>query len=323
MKTVMPCEQTQKTAEASSRQVWELDTSDREGTAQEEALFPPPELVQREVSAVLDRKLSPDLEGWIEQYSVVGSRDPYLWRWCCCGVDVTTLPCVLPDRREELGDTKVLGVMLDVLLDDVADQGGEATLLECLLSIPYGQPSDSILRFSSDDQAYVRFTAQVWEEIQRRVRRYPRFDEYAALLRYDYLQLLNVMRYSHLLNADLALLNNPTDGEGPYCRRTGQTLTVQVHNQGEAGTGGGQLEVRITWVDTGATQTQSIAVDLHPGQTQEFTFQIPADCYGWSESCSFHIEIDPDNRISESNTSNNSSGGLCYGDAQDDEDEDW
>lgn len=173
----------------------------------EEIFCPSPEAIEQEVSIVLQRELSPDLQHWVGQYARVGDRDPYLWRWCCRGVEVTTLPCVPQGMRAELCDTKVLGVMLDVLLDDVADQQGDAALLEHLLSLPSGRAETDLSQFPPDRQAYARFTAEVWNEIQRRVRRYSRFHEYAALLRYDYLQLVNTMRYSHLLNSDLALLN--------------------------------------------------------------------------------------------------------------------
>lgn len=172
-----------------------------------EVLFPPQEVIQQEISLVLRRELSADLQHWVKEYSRVGHRNPYLWKWCCCGVDLTTLACVRPSMREELCDTKVLGVMLDVLLDDVADQQGDATLLEHLLHLPYGRPDTSLSQLPPEEQAYARFTADVWNEIQRRARQYPCFDEYAELLKYDYLQLLNTMRYTSLLNQNPALLN--------------------------------------------------------------------------------------------------------------------
>ena len=169
--------------------------------------LPSPERIQQEISIVLRRELSADLQHWVEEYSRVGSRNPYLWKWCRCGVELTTLPCVPPEIHGAVCDTKVLGVMLDVLLDDVADQHGDARLLEHLLDLPYGDSSAGLSQFPPDRQAYAQFAGRVWSEIQRRARQYPYFDEYADLLRYDYLQLLNTMRYSHLLNQNLALLN--------------------------------------------------------------------------------------------------------------------
>ncbi len=178
-----------------------------EGVMPDEVAIPSAQTVDEEIATVLKRDLSDDLQRWVDEYARVGDRDPYLWKWCRCGVEITTLPCISPAMREELCDTKVLGVMLDVLMDDVADQHGDETLLEHLLCSPYGRPQSDLSQFAPQQRAYAQFTDAVWQEIQRRVRQYPRFGEYADLLRYDYLQLFNTMRYSHLLNGDLALLN--------------------------------------------------------------------------------------------------------------------
>ncbi len=173
----------------------------------DQALLPSQEAIQEEIGRVMARELSADFNRWAEAYARVGRRNVYLWKWASRGVEVTTLPCVPPEVRQELYDTKVLGVMFDCLLDDVADQQGDAVLLEHLLELPYGRPETGPSRLSPDGQAYAQVTAEVWGEIQRRVRRYPCFDEYADLLRFDYLQLLNAMRYSYLLNRIPALLN--------------------------------------------------------------------------------------------------------------------
>ena len=61
--------------------------------------------------------------------------------------------------------------------------------------------------FSRDQQAYADVARRVWDTITARARTYPRYAEFQELLRFDYLQLLNTMRYSHLLNGDPRLLN--------------------------------------------------------------------------------------------------------------------
>lgn len=169
--------------------------------------LPTPERIREEISHVLDKTLSPALEHWAAEYAKHGKRNMYLWKWCRQGVEVTTLPCVLPELREELCDTKVLGVMLDVLLDDIADRSGDDELLEQLLSLPSNRGD---LDFSSqppERRQYAEFTVAVWNEIQARARRFPCYAAYSRLLTFDYVQLFNVMHYSHLLNEDLSLLN--------------------------------------------------------------------------------------------------------------------
>ncbi len=174
---------------------------------QDDAFPPSPERIQREIAPVLSKQLSPELESWAREYEKVGRRNTYLWKWARQGVEVTMLPCVDPARRDELCDTKVLGVMLDVLLDDVADHMGDGELLERLLLLPFAYVPLDFSGFSPEKQAYAAFTCRLWQEIIGRARRYPVYEEHAELLRYDYLQLFNVMRYSQLLNKNLALLN--------------------------------------------------------------------------------------------------------------------
>jgi len=144
---------------------------------------PTPEQIKSEIDIVLESQLSPALQAWVDRYADVGSRNPYLWNWCRRGVEVTTLSCVDPACRDELGDTKVLGVMLDVMIDDVADQGGNPEFLASLLDLPYSIRKPDFARFSRKQQDYARFTAEIWDEIQRRIGKCPRYDEFANLVR--------------------------------------------------------------------------------------------------------------------------------------------
>jgi hypothetical protein len=148
-----------------------------------------------------------ELARWIEEYARIGHRNPYLWGWCRRAVEITTLPCIDPAGRGELCDTKTLGVMLDVLLDDVADRGGDICLLERLLAIIETGDAGSLSGLSLFDREYVDLAERLWNEVISRTERYPKAKEYADLLRYDYRQLCNVMRYSHLSNRCPEMLN--------------------------------------------------------------------------------------------------------------------
>jgi hypothetical protein len=163
--------------------------------------------VRREISHVLGKQLSPTLQRWADAYGKVGQRNLYLWKWCRQGVEVTTLPGVLPDLRDCVCDTKVLGIMLDVLLDDIADRNGDDALLEELATLPLDRATFDFSGLSTELRSYAEFTVQVWQDIQQRAQQFPCYREYAKLLRFDYLQLFNVMRYSHLVNQNLALVN--------------------------------------------------------------------------------------------------------------------
>jgi hypothetical protein len=171
-----------------------------------EPFVPTADQVQAEIAAAFSQDLSTELSQWVDRYATVGRRNPYLWKWCRQAVGLTTLPCVEPKLRENLCDTKTLGVVLDVLFDDIADQSGDSTLLEELLSLFEGGQPD-LSKCDPSERAYAQFTVDVWEEIVRRAEQLPRYAEFQDILRFDYLQLGNVMRYSHLLNSHLDLLN--------------------------------------------------------------------------------------------------------------------
>jgi hypothetical protein len=164
---------------------------------------PKPVDVRQEVES---QQLSQTILKWIEAYSAFGPRDLYLWKWCALGIDLTTLPCVDAGLREHLRDTKLLSIMVNVLLDDIADRREPGELLAVLMDLTRGVAVD-LGRLSAEDRAYVEFTAKVWNEYWRRAREYPCFAAFERLLAYDLNQLFNSIQYSSLLNQQLGLLN--------------------------------------------------------------------------------------------------------------------
>lgn len=155
---------------------------------------------------VLGQPLSASLRQWIAAYQGFGPRDLYLWRWCALGARLTTLPCVDPAWREHACDTKVLSIMLNVLVDDVADRREQSRLLAPLLAVVRGgQPQTAAL--SPEEQAHLEFTIRVRGEYWQRIERYPCAAVFHELLEYDLDQLFNSIHYSALLNQQLGLLN--------------------------------------------------------------------------------------------------------------------
>lgn len=164
------------------------------------AFLPAADAMETEIASVLAIRLSDALKRWVDGYARVGHRNPFLWNWCRRGVEVTMLSCVEPSLADAVCDTRVLGIMLDVLLDDIADHLKDLAFLEQLLGVMETGVRPDEDAFAPHQRAYACFTMDVWDEIQRRVRQFPRYTEFAELLRFDYRQLFNVMRYSRLLN---------------------------------------------------------------------------------------------------------------------------
>jgi hypothetical protein len=169
--------------------------------------LPSAEEIEAEIAHVLDKQLNPDLMRWVDGYAQVGHRNLYLWKWVRQGIEVTALSSVDPEWYDFACDTKVMGVVLDVLLDDIADRRGDPRLLEQLLNVPFDAERAKLKDVSAEDRPYAEYTLDLWQEIKRRTRLLPFFDRFATLWRYDYLQLFNGMRYAHMVNEDPALLN--------------------------------------------------------------------------------------------------------------------
>ena len=111
-----------------------------------------------EMEKIVQRPLPPDLASWVERYEAVGERDAFLWKWCLKGVELTTLPCVDRKLYDFNNETKVLGVMFDVMLDDVADNTKDSRFLDQLMAIPFSHKEMNPGDLSTDKREYFQFT---------------------------------------------------------------------------------------------------------------------------------------------------------------------
>src|SRR5438270_3532026 len=146
-------------------------------------VFPTSKAIQTEIEHVLNKQLSAELVRWVDGYAQVGKRNLYLWKWVRQGVEVTALSSLAPELFDFACDTKVLGVVLDVLLDDIADRGGDPELLEQLLAVPFDDTRATLAKVRPEDRAYAEFTIDLWQEIKRRTKLLPLFDKFARIWR--------------------------------------------------------------------------------------------------------------------------------------------
>ena len=153
-------------------------------------------------------EFSPYLLKWIEAYESAGQRGRFLWQWCLRGVDLTTLPCVLPELRQHVIETKMLSILFGTLIDDIADREQDREMLEMAISMASDDWSEERLElWDSRRRTGLEVIARIWSEVWSRCKIYPRFVEYEQLLRFDNAQILNAMRFALLVNQRPSLLN--------------------------------------------------------------------------------------------------------------------
>lgn len=157
-------------------------------------------------------KFSPLVRNYVNRYEEVGQRDAYLWRWAIRGLELTQLSIVPQELSAEVADTKLLAVILNVLLDDLADHRGCEKSLEAALAMIWSGDNTIPLTVSEEDKPYFQLILDLWRTIRQRCQRLPGWGTYRMLLDFDYHQVFSAMRYGLLLHHHPALLN-PSEHE--------------------------------------------------------------------------------------------------------------
>ena len=88
-------------------------------------------------------------------FGQIGRRKDYLWNWVFTAANTTQMesPKQSPDPRlDEIANTaKTIGVMWDVLMDDIADEYLPTERAELMLSVAFSK--DSPKNLSANEQA--------------------------------------------------------------------------------------------------------------------------------------------------------------------------
>ncbi len=150
--------------------------------------------------------LSEKIEAAVTGYEKVGERNSFLWKWVRRGVEITSLSSIDEELWDYVCDTKTLGVMFDVLLDDVADAAPKPEFLEALISITENRPNLNA-RATDVEREYFDYSLEIWEQIWHRLEQSPRYEEFHDVLTFDYRQLMTAMRYSVLIGTNPAMMN--------------------------------------------------------------------------------------------------------------------
>jgi len=147
-------------------------------------------------------------EAAIEAYSRYGHRDAFLWRWCLRAIELTALPCLPADWRDEVRALKLLAAITIVTVDDVADVGQTTRELDELL----GLLGDGCLAEVQPvlDSRLREGVGWIWSELCDRTRRLPMYSAFAGVLAFDWRMVFTANRHARL-SREVAALLNPTE----------------------------------------------------------------------------------------------------------------
>lgn len=159
------------------------------------------------MAAVESVSLPPVVSEFADLYDErVGDRDAFIWKWIHSLFPSFELSCVALDEIETLRTEKTLLTIYVTVLDDLVEcHGDEATFAEAR-QIPF-DPERVRLDRDGVDGEVLGYLADLWIELEGRLREAPRYDEYADLFQYDLRQTINSIAYGEVVAHNPAAAN--------------------------------------------------------------------------------------------------------------------
>lgn len=145
--------------------------------------------------------LGDELVGLSDRYSQCGYRTPFIWQWGYGAAWLTTLDGV--QDPDHVCRTKVATIMLNGLVDDLADKFHNAELCDKAHGMLLrGRNFEEVAKDLEDDRwrSYFRLISDIWFSIEARLKTYLNYESLKPVLRFDFEQLFNAMRYACLAN---------------------------------------------------------------------------------------------------------------------------
>lgn len=170
------------------------------------------------VASVRHMTLPKNIQDLLEPYRNLSFRNDFFY--CCClrTMEQTTLPCVPIELRTQLLPVKFLGFLFSVLIDDLLDEKKEYALLEAVLKMPFSNHQDAPLHLPHPSQDHFNSLKTLWNSFFSQLQKAPLFTPFEKLLRYDYEQFLNSIKYSLLLH------------QMPHANNTYEAQTIHPHS---------------------------------------------------------------------------------------------
>lgn len=163
--------------------------------------------IEAEIEEIAGHELPDPIAELADEYDErVGQRDRFLWKWIHALLPHVTLSSVPAEHEETARNTKTVGSMFVVLLDDLGERDRDKATLNEASKIPFEW--QSVNRDCPDVDAGVLAVAErIWSRFEATLERSPRRGEFADILEFDVGQTLGAIEYSYLVNENLAMAN--------------------------------------------------------------------------------------------------------------------
>ncbi len=167
--------------------------------------------IKEKIGEVQSVSLPEEIKRWVERYEEVGRRKDFIWKWTYLKAEELTLTSVPENRRKEILVPKVLTIIINALIDDIADEKKDRGLLLDSMKIFFFSFSDEFLErtYAPEDKDYLHLIEEIKNAFFDKIKRYPGYRDFEELLFYDYRQFYNAALYGHLINEKKDVINLP------------------------------------------------------------------------------------------------------------------
>lgn len=168
-----------------------------------------PENIESELKKIQEIELPAEVKYWIQKYEQVGNeeRNEFLWKWIFGGTKIFTGNRVDEKYLPELLKIKMLLFILDTFLDDIIDKDQNIKLLRTASDVILRKNLVSSEKLSDWEKNKIVFVTEIWEEINKGAKTFPKFNDFEGIFQYDVAQMLNALEYSYLVSRNIYLLN--------------------------------------------------------------------------------------------------------------------
>ncbi len=164
--------------------------------------------IKREIEKTKKIKIPMELQKWTKEYDKkIGERDGLTWKRTFRHSGLVNFSIVPKKSQEFLQNTKFFMFMFIILLDDVADRLQNKKLLNEILKIPFEGKYIEFNKLNQKEKEYLKFTARVWKNVDKRIRSCSRYKEFKEMLEYNIRQVLYGRTYGYLINKKPFLIN--------------------------------------------------------------------------------------------------------------------
>lgn len=167
-------------------------------------------ITQSERKKILEKifkyKLSPVVQDFVNGYNqIYGKRSSFLWKWLGLVYKESgvTLSTVDPKYMDSVTDAKILFTMLFSILDDTSEYYKDEKLMKDLLDVLSGNIDEE--KIGKNEK--LMFFKKLWDYFKNEIKKYPRYNDFKDIFKYDLNQMMNSVRYCYLMNKNPAYIN--------------------------------------------------------------------------------------------------------------------